>query len=443
MPDITYIEDTINATVNQAEEANDFIGNPPGWILRSGITVVAMVFAIGMALSYIISYPDKIMAPVVITTVNPPVDMVSKAAGKIDKIFVEDKDIVRKGQNIYYIENTANSDDVEDFFSRYESIRFIPDYLKLTSKDKLITGELSNSVNSFFQKFKEFQNLLGEGIVFQKLKSIDNEISRIQELNRIHGKRVEIYSIEVHLKQKEYDRNQILHRKNVISDSEREKYEAEYLTYKRQLESMNSNIVSNNIRIEQLRTQQLELTAQRKKQVRAYINQLAELKTTVKNQIKSWREKYYITTPIDGVVTIPTTIHQNMFVNQGMQVCSVIPDNTATIINKKIAMAMTPISGVGKIEKGSKTIIRFDAYPYKEFGSMDTAIDDIALLPVKDKEGKAFYNITINLPDTLKTNYDKIIPYRPNMSGVAMIITKDRTIFERLFEKFLDLVKNR
>jgi len=145
--------------------------------------------------------------------------------------------------------------------------------------------------------------------------------------------------------------------------------------------------------------------------------------------------------PINGIITLPGTISKDVFIPQGTPVCSIVPVTKDTG-NKKLARAMTPISGVGKIEKGSRVIIRFDAYPYKEYGTLDTKVEDISLLPIKDNEGKVYYDLTIKLPDTLITNYDKTIPYRPNMSGVALIITKDRTVFERIFDKFLNLVKN-
>jgi len=446
MPNTNNIQDkTINTISQQPVEINDIIGNPPGWILRSGITIIALVVIIAIALSNIISYPDKIMAPVIITTENPPIDIISKSSGKIDKIFVKNKDTVIENQSLMYIENTAIPDDidkVEKFLSEYETIDYIPDYLKLQYKDKLITGELNNTVSNFFQKYNAFQNLLRQSMVFQKIKSIDNEIQRIKKLNQIQNRQIEIYKNEVKIKEKDYNRNEILHTQHVISDSEKEKMEAEMLTYKRQLENMKTTAINNKIRIEQLKTQILELTDQRHTQVQDYLNELNELKTIIKNKIKEWREKYYITSPISGIVTIPAKITEDMFISQGNVVCSVVPMGKYTQSNTKIARAMTPISGVGKIENGSKTIIRFDAYPYKEYGTLETKVNDISLLPIKDKEGKVFYDLSISLPDTLITNYNKTIPYRPKMSGVALIITKDRTIFERIFNKFLDLVKN-
>ena len=442
MPEERNIQN-IEIISRQPSEINDLIGNPPGWILRSGITIIAIVVVIAIAMSNIISYPDKIMAPVVITTEKPPIDLISKVSGKIETIYKSGKDTVSKNDLVLYIHNTANPEHikkVDNFLNEYEKIDYIPDYLRLKFDDKLITGELNSAVSSFSQKFNAFQNLLRQSVVFQKIKSIDNEIQRIKKLNQILNKQIEIYKKELALKEIDYKRHFNLHNDLVISDFDFEVKEMELLTYKRQMESMKSGLISNKIRIEQLKTQILELADQRHTQVQDYLNQLNELKTILQNKIKDWRDKYYIVSPIDGVLTLPANLTTDVFITQGTVVCSVVPMTNNQTENKKLARAMTPISGIGKIEKGSRTIIRFDAYPYKEFGTINTSVEDISLLPIKNKEGKVFYDLSIALPDTLITNYDKTIPYRPNMSGVAIIITKDRTVFERIFDKFLNLI---
>jgi len=445
MPNTDTHSTPLSTISRQPTEINDLIGNPPGWILRSGITIIALVVIIGIALSNIISYPDKIMAPVVITTEQPPIDLVTKVSGKLETIFKNDKDTVNKDEQLLYIENTANPKDirkVEMFFTKYEKIDYIPDYLRLNFYDKLLTGELNNEISAFSQKYKSFQNLLRQSMVFQKIRSIDNEIQRIKNLNQLQSKQIEIYKNEVAIKEKDYNRNVTLHNQAVISDSEKEKMEAELLVYKRQLENMKSGVISNKIRIEQLKTQILELTDKRHQEVQTYVTDLDEQKAKIKNKIKDWRDKYFITAPINGIFTLSGTITKDAFVNAGTTVGSIVPLSESNTKNIKIARANTQISGVGKIEKGSKTIIRFDAYPYKEYGTINTSVKDISLLPVRDKEGKVFYDLTISLPDTLTTNYNKTIPYRPNMSGIALIITKDRTVFERIFDKFLNIVKN-
>ncbi|MBK7093796.1 MAG: HlyD family efflux transporter periplasmic adaptor subunit [Saprospiraceae bacterium] len=442
MPDYIKIEEEIEVAIKQPAEVSDLIGNPPGWILRSGISVIALVVAIGLAISYMISYPDKIMAPVIITTENPPVDLVSNASGKISELYITDNDTVDKNDTILYLENNALPEDikkVENFIAQYENVYYIPDYLKLSFEELLQTGELNSNISTFAQKLRSFQNLLRQSLIFQKLKSLDNEIARTRKLTQIQEKELNIYQNEVEIKTKEYNRNEILHKQKVISDADIEKAEAELLVYQRNYESMRSGIINNNIRVEQLKTQQIALTDQRHQSVSSYINELAELIVIIKNDIETWKKKYYVISPAEGIVSMPGALAKDQFINQAVLVCSIVP---ATKANNKIARAMTPISGTGKIEKGARVIIRFDAYPYKEYGTIETSVDKMALLPTKDKDDNMYYELTFDLPEMLKTNYEKKLTYKPNMSGTALIITEDRTLLERFFDKFLNLTRN-
>jgi len=445
MPEYIKIEESLETSISQPHEINDLIGNAPKWIIRSGITVIALVVVVGLIMSYLISYPDKITAPVIITTQNPPVDLVSNSSGKLTELFITDKDTILKNDTLLYIENTAIPDDihlVEKFIRAYESITFVPDYLKINFPSDLQTGELNNSISLLGQKFRAFQNLLMQGLVFQKLKSIDNEISRTHKLTKIQERQLQIYKNEVDIKTKEYSRNKTLHNQHVISDQDIEKSEAELLGFQRNLENMRTGVINNNIRIEQLNTQKIELADQRQQAVAGYINELGQLIIVIKNEIEAWKRKYYIVAPISGVVNLSGNITKDLYVKQTDILCSIVPASDQKAGNKKIARAMTPIGGTGKIEKGARVIIRFDAFPYKEYGIIESKVENIALLPMQDKENKLYYELSFPLPDKLITNYNKTLEYKPNMSGEVLIITKERTLLERFFDKFLNLTKN-
>ena len=49
-----------------------------------------------MFFSFIIKYPDKITNKIIITTEIPPEKIIAKHKGKIEKIFIKDKDYIKK-----------------------------------------------------------------------------------------------------------------------------------------------------------------------------------------------------------------------------------------------------------------------------------------------------------------------------------------------------------
>jgi len=50
--------------------------------------------------------------------------------------------------------------------------------------------------------------------------------------------------------------------------------------------------------------------------------------------------------------------------------------------------------------------------------------------------------LTTQIPDSMVTTYGKSIPFRQEMQGTANIITEDRRILERVFDRVYNLVKN-
>jgi hypothetical protein len=55
----------------------------PSWTIRWGISVIFATFIGIVAGYYFIKYPQTVEAPIIITTLNPPVDLVARAEGRI------------------------------------------------------------------------------------------------------------------------------------------------------------------------------------------------------------------------------------------------------------------------------------------------------------------------------------------------------------------------
>lgn len=96
-----------------SEEAQSILGRAPSWVVRWGVTVVFCIFGGILLGCYFIKYPDTIEAPAVITTVNPPSDLVARYDGLIDTLCVSDRERVERGELIAVLRNAAKRQDVE------------------------------------------------------------------------------------------------------------------------------------------------------------------------------------------------------------------------------------------------------------------------------------------------------------------------------------------
>jgi hypothetical protein len=90
-----------------------------------------------------------------------------------------------------------------------------------------------------------------------------------------------------------------------------------------------------------------------------------------------------------------------------------------------------PVIGSGKVEIGQTVNLKFDNYPFDEYGMVMGEVESISELPTKDNT----YIIRISLPNGLHSSYNKDLEFRQQMQGSAEIITEDLRLIERLFNQ--------
>ena len=107
-------DNEIRDVVVYSEEMQDVVGEVPLWIIRSGISVLFIVIISFLIGSWFFKYPDIMIASIKITTKNPPVFLVANSSGKLEKLFVKDKQIVTEDEIIAMIENNTNYESILD-----------------------------------------------------------------------------------------------------------------------------------------------------------------------------------------------------------------------------------------------------------------------------------------------------------------------------------------
>jgi HlyD family secretion protein len=138
--------------------------------------------------------------------------------------------------------------------------------------------------------------------------------------------------------------------------------------------------------------------------------------------------------PIEGEVTFTRFWSVNQNVKQGENVFTIVPDKPSRIIGK----VKLQIRGSGKVEVGQRVNIKFDNYPYMEYGMVEGRVAKISLVPNDD-----YYSCEVDLPNGLVTNYGTKLSFNHEISGSAEIITEDRRLLQRLFNPIRSLFRER
>jgi len=421
----------------RSEEFQEVLGAVPPWILRWGITVLAIVVVILLIGSAIVKYPDDIPAQIVLTGSTPPAAIIAHVSGKIKQLYVNDNKDVKIGDYLAVIDNPA----------RTEDILFLKNYLDTLSSPpppSLFWRGVGCEVGSLQQLYTSFSTTLYEyteyhRLLYYPLKK-EMTLERIAQYEKQYNtllNQQRITEEQLMIAQKQHSRDSLLNKKGILSDQEFEATGNAFLQSLLSRENMRSNLNNMQIQIGQLKESLLDTEEQGVEKLNSLQTQLQSLVSQLKTGIQDWELNYVLRAPIDGKITFSKYWIENQNVSTGEEVFTIVPDSSYTIIGK----AMLPISRSGKVKAGQKVNIHVQNFPENEYGILRGTVQHISLVPAQTGE-TIYYSVEISLPNGLITTYKKELPYLPNMQGQADIITEDLSLLERLVLPVKKILKN-
>ncbi len=184
----------------------------------------------------------------------------------------------------------------------------------------------------------------------------------------------------------------------------------------------------------QLRESLLDTENQYADSQRTLVTQLNNLTAQLSTSIQTWELNYVLSAPIDGHISFANYWAENQNISAQQEIFTIVPLEQGKIIGK----AMLPIARSGKVKIGQKVNIRFQNFPENEFGIVRGVVENISQVPVETVNSltgtrESSYVVSICLPDGLKTNYNKSLPFLPQMQAQADIITEDLSLLTRFF----------
>jgi len=418
----------------RSNEVQEILSRPPKWIVRWGITIIFLVIAILILGSWVFKYPTIITADIVLTTENPPAPIVAKTSGKIQNLFVKDKKKVIKNEVIGVLENPADYLSIDELTQKLEI--FEKEFKQgeqviLQPVDML--GEIQPYFATFFKYIQDYNKTLSLDYYLKKIALYKQELKKFDSYLENLRKQNEILFEEMKLERNQFNRDSILYTKELMSESDYEQSKANLLSMKYSYEQNKLFITNTEIQIESLNQSILELELQEEKQISEQVNLIWESYHNLISSIDSWRHKYVLISPTNGVVTFNEFWNENQTVKLGETVVTVIPEDEGEIIGK----VKLDFQGAGKVKVGQQANIQFANYPYMEFGMIKGEVRSISLAPNNN-----FYSLEIYLPNGLTTFYDVDLDFKQEMKGKAEIITEDIRLIERIIRP-LRLVLNK
>jgi multidrug resistance efflux pump len=422
----------------RGEELQEVLGTIPSWLLRWGITLVAVIVLILLGGSAIFRYPEVITSKVTLTGTTPTAGLIARSSGKLKRIYVQDKQSVLKGDYLAEIENPADIEDIFYLKQYLHSLNLKADtIIPLLPKENLNLGDIQTSYTMFSINLSEYVQFKTLNYYVKKIDFTKEKVHRYRCYYENMKRQVKLKEAQAGIAQKQYARDSILHQKELISDEEIENAYNEFLSGKLSLENMLSALENIQIQITEMDESLLDMEYQYVDKRQVLESQLRTQASQLLNEIQSWEMNYLFISPFNGCITFTKYWVENQNIISGEEVFNIVPSNQGTLIGK----ALLPINRSGKVKVGQKVNIRFENFPDAEFGIVKGCVKNISLVPSKE-ENSTQYVVEIGLPNGLTTTYGMTLPFLPEMEGKADIITDDLSVLERLILPIKNVLRN-
>ncbi|MEN8224875.1 MAG: HlyD family efflux transporter periplasmic adaptor subunit [Bacteroidota bacterium] len=425
----------------RSEPVQEILGSVPSWIIRWGTTLFFAIIVGLLVGSWFFRYPEVVPnLDVEVLTTQPPADVMARSSGKIESFFISDKQEVKMGDSIAVIENPANSADV--FLLRDELRRFRPimernaiaNITEFNFVNNMKLGDVQDDYAEFMKDFLNLKNFVEINYYSKKIESLNQQIKDYRLSYNYMYTQKQTLEEDYMLESQDYERWETLYDSSAISQSQLDNAKSELLQKQHAYEGARTDLANTQIKINELNSQVLEL--QLKYEQESSDIRLAVHKSFNKlnGSINRWAQDYLIIAPIDGSATFNKfwTVNQN--ISEGEKIVSIVPADSSNIIGK----LTMPVYRSGKVKVGQKVNIRFENYPYMEFGVVSGYVEKISIVPADNT-----YSVDVSFPDGLKTNYQLELPFNQKMRGKAEIITQDTRLLTRIIRPLRSLIQNR
>lgn len=412
-----------------SQHTNEIMGKLPSWVLRWGMSVVFVIFTGIIAGSCIIKFPQIVTAPITITTINPPFDLIAKTTGRIDTLFCSDGQMVSANEVIAIIHNTANYDDI----CHVDSLLSTTDSLYTALSNDYRMGDLQTAFSELRGYCSDFAHYLAAQDIPHRLSLLKTQIAKHNQYLKKQERQRKYLEQDLALEYRNFKRDSTLYSEKFIAALDFEKTTQAYIQKKSSLASFDASMTSTELTILQIQQQLAELEMQYNNENATYRRQINESRSRLQAQIKQWRQTYLLTSSVAGTVSLTKYWSANQNVQSGEKMGAIIPVDST----KVIGIMNVPSAGFGRVAVGQKVNVKLNGYPYFEYGVLKGAVSRISSVPDRvtaaDGSIQQCYIVEIEFPNGLQSSYNEQLTLIEQMDGVGEIVTRD----DRLIARFI------
>ncbi|MEM1216802.1 MAG: HlyD family efflux transporter periplasmic adaptor subunit [Bacteroidota bacterium] len=416
----------------RSDELQEVLGQPPHWVVRSGLWMVAIFVAVLLAIAFFLQYPDTVPADVRITTTVLPTSIEARVDAELAELRVSDGETVTAEQVLAVLQSTTDYAVVQSWqaWEQQLSTDWEDEANALTLPDFTGNwGDLATPFTEFANALRTYQDLEQQDFLAHQREQITQQLSTQQALAQQLTQRTALLEADVALAQDLRDRNEALFTSGALSEADYQQAQKDLLRDQRQLARTQEELTQNQLRQQELQRQG-QLLAQREiEQEQAVQERLRTAHAYLQATVARWEEQYLLRAPISGQVAFYQQRDLRQQINTGEEVFVILPE-----LDSLVAHAQLSARNAGKVQAGQTVRIELADFPAQDFGYVFGTVARKSNI-IRDGE----YWLQITLPRGLRTEVAGDLPFSFFFMGQAYLFG----LFLRLFAVFFRVVRGR
>lgn len=186
-------------------------------------------------------------------------------------------------------------------------------------------------------------------------------------------------------------------------------------------------------RIEQESLQQIQNIQLRITELNANINETEALLANARVK----QNQGFLYAPVNGVVSNLNVSNVGEVIQAGQTIAEILPASKPLILS-----TIVQNQEAGLIKSGMTVQVKFDAYPYQDYGTVSGKVISISPDSQPHPQLGQVYRAQIKLDQNYVTKDRQKIFFKPGQTAIAEIVTRDRRIADVLFDPIKQLQNN-
>jgi adhesin transport system membrane fusion protein len=353
--------------------------------------------------------------------------------GVVSDILVHEGEVVEPGQMLFKIDETRFVSSLEENRAQYLALLAKAARLRAIAENRpfIVPPEVEKEAPQLANQERDLYNSRHLELEAQLGIARQQYAQRSQELNEIKARR-EQAAQGYDLTAKELAVTKPLVGSGAVSEVELLRLQRDVARYQGDRDQAAAQIIRVQSAIAEAsrKIQEVDLSFRNEARAEladtmAKLNSLSAGSSALSDRVKHANVK----SPVKGIVKRLLINTVGGVVQPGTEIAEVVPLEDKLLLEVRIQPR-----DIAFLHPGQKAVVRFTAYDFATYGSLEAVVDSIGADTVTDDKGNAFYLVRVH---TLKSSLGKNLPIIPGMVAEVDIMTGEKTILSYLLKPIL------